>query len=87
MYEYQKERHIIFTDEGLEMTIKIREEAERLFRIAGCATLENLISPCTGDTFMMLAVVDWLEEKNTIRRIHQDDVSTQRQIYTWGVSN
>ena len=85
MYRYEEEKHKLWTDEGLDMIIKVREEAHRLFKIAGCATLENLIRGCTGDSFTMLAVVDWLEEKKTIRRIYQDGVSTQRQIYTWGV--
>lgn len=86
MYKYPNERYRVFTDEGDEMIPEIEKEARRLFEIAGCATIEKLIAPCLGNSFTMLAVVDFLEERHFIRCIYQEGISRQRQIYTWGVS-
>ncbi len=86
MYEYRDERYRVFTDEGDEMIPEIKKEAKRLFEIAGCATIEKLISPCLGNSFTMLAVVDFLEERKFIRCIYQEGISRQRQIYTRGIN-
>lgn len=86
MYKYRDERHTVFTDDGVEMLVQIREQAEKLFDIAGCATIENLIRPCLGDSFTMLACIDFLVEKGHIEKVHQNDISTQRQIYKRRVS-
>lgn len=83
-YDYTKERHNVFTDEGQKMFLKIRDRTQMLIKISGACTIEKIIDGkgILGDTFIMLACIDRLEELGEIRKIHRDGVSTQRQIYT-----
>lgn len=61
-YEYAKERDYIFTDDGQKMFLKIRDKANALCAIAGCASVEKAISECTGSNWHMFACVDRLVE-------------------------
>jgi hypothetical protein len=68
-YEYKKHRDLLFTDEGQRMLLGIRDETHRLLREAGAVRLGKAIGKATGDTWMMLACMDRLEELGEIMEI------------------
>ena len=82
MYEYEKEKQNIFTDEGQRTFLKVRDEVNRLLEIAGCFKLENVflaVNVC--DSFMWLAYIDRLVELGEIREVKRECMS-QHKIYT-----
>ena len=69
MYKYEERRKNIFTEEGQEMFLKIRDKARDLLNRAGAFKMGNVIEGCTGDTRDMLACVDRLVELGEIKEI------------------
>jgi hypothetical protein len=62
MYNYEIEKPKIFSEQGQVMFLKIRDNAFRLCRLAGCATMEKITAGNVGDSWEMLACVDRLKE-------------------------
>lgn len=81
MYNYEKEKHHIFTDDGQRMFIKIRDNAKRLLEEAGAFTLGNVIRGSTGDSWKMIACVDRLVELGEIRELTGDGVAGQHRVF------
>lgn len=50
MYNYQKEKEKIFTEQGQEMFIKIRDKAKALLTVAGSFRMDAVMSVASGDT-------------------------------------
>ncbi len=83
-YCYETEKPAVFLPENQAMFLSIRDKAFRLFELAGCATLENIISGQTGDSFTMIACVDRLVELGELRAVNVPIVASQYQIYARG---
>ena len=83
IYDYEKERPKVFLPETQAMFLRIRDRAFALDGQAGCATLEKIISGCTGDSFTMIACVDRLVEIGELRKVPQQNVASQYEIYVW----
>lgn len=69
MYDYLKEREKIFTEDGQEMFLKIRDNTKKLLDTAGAASLGKMINCCTGDVWVMIACVDRMIELGEIKEI------------------
>lgn len=69
MYQYENMRPKLFTDEGLDTFLKIRDRAHRLISEGGAFTLGAAIRGASGDSWLMLACVDRLLEKEEIREV------------------
>ena len=69
MYSYESEKHNLFTPEGFDILIKVRDKSIELNRIAGCFNTEKLILNCSGSSFIMLAAIDYLVEKGELIKI------------------
>lgn len=65
-YTYETERHNIFTEEGQILFLKIRDNTDRLLKLAGAARWLEMVKGCCGDSFTMLACVDRLVELGEI---------------------
>ena len=78
-YSYEKERSNLFTDEGVRMLLQIREKVQRLLTVAGCFRVGNAISGVTGDTWLMLACLDYIAELGEIKLV-TDSGSRQNWI-------
>jgi hypothetical protein len=85
-YDYQKSKEEVFSEDGQEMFLKIRDEVQKLLTISGAFRLGNAISArgITGDSFTMLACIDRLEEIGEIREIPYL-CATQHKIYIKGI--
>jgi len=81
MYNYQTERAKIFTEEGQETFLKIRDKVKLLLKQSGAVMLQNAISGVTGDSWMHLACVDRLVELGEIREITKDNVAGQHRVF------
>ncbi len=81
MYNYQKEKANIFTEDGQETFLKIRDNVQRLIKQSGAVTMERSINSVTGNTFLHMACVDRLVELHEIKEVRQDGVMGQHRIF------
>lgn len=66
MYNYQKEKPGIFSEDGQKMFLRIRDKANALLKTAGCFRMQEVISGATGSSWQMLACVDRMVELGEI---------------------
>jgi hypothetical protein len=66
-YKYEDEKKRLFTEDGVKTIIFVRDQAKALVKIAGCFTAEKLLEKCAGDSFTILAVLDFLVEIGELR--------------------
>ena len=71
MYDYNVERKFIFTEEGQDALQKVRANIEKNIKGSGCIRMAEAIRGLTGDSWSMLACVDFLVEKKEIVEIKQ----------------
>ena len=86
MYDYTKQREVVFSESGIKMLLAIRDRAKELLEEAG-AFREQELHLGSGDSWDMLACVDYLVERGEIRRVYgegpqQTSVARQYSIYT-----
>jgi hypothetical protein len=81
MYNYQTEKPKIFTEDGQETFLKIRDKVHHLLKQSGAVMMQNAISGVTGDVWLHLACVDRLVELKEIREITKDDVAGQYRVF------
>ena len=81
MYNYQTEKQKIFTEDGQEMFLKIRDNVQKLIKQSGAVMMQNAINSVTGDSWMMLACVDRLVELKEIREITKENVAGQHRVF------
>jgi hypothetical protein len=71
MYNYEKERPWVFTDEGQRDLLKVRDKTFNLLKLAGAVRSQEMITGLTGSDWQHLALVDRLVELGDIREIQQ----------------
>lgn len=82
MYTYEKQKQVIFTEEGQKMFLKIRDHAQKLFASAGAARMQEIMSGAGGgDSWDMLACVDRLVELGEIREVTSGQMTTQFRVF------
>ncbi len=81
-YSYRAEREFVFSEEGQELFLNIRDQTHRLTKAAGAVTLEAAIRGFSGDTFQMMACVDRLVEIGELKEVQHNDPSvSQSRIF------
>ena len=68
MYDYSEERENIFTDEGQQVFLAIRDKANELIEVAGCFMMGKVLV-AGGSSWLMMACVDRMVELGEIREI------------------
>lgn len=81
MYDYQKRRPFVFTESGVKMLLEIRDKVFSLCKKAGACTMEAAMT--SGDSWDMLACVDYLVERGDICKRPGQFSSGQDQILIW----
>ena len=81
MYNYQTEKSKIFTEDGQETFLKVRDKVQQLLKQSGAVMMKNAISGVTGDSWMHLACVDRLVELKEIKEITQGNVAGQHRVF------
>lgn len=74
-YSYQAERAKLFTEDGQEMFIKVRDNVHELLDSAGAFQAGKAWQGVSGDSWKMLACLDRLVEMGEIREVTSN---------TWG---
>lgn len=81
MYDYQKERADIFTEQGQKMFTAIRDTSRKLFAYSGAAISGEMMD-CAGDSWTMLACIDYLVEIGEILEVKNPHSSAgQHRIF------
>lgn len=87
MYNYQTEKKKIFTEEGQEMFLKIRDNVHLLLKQSGAVMMQNAVRGVSGDSWVQLACVDRLVELKEIREITKDNVAGQHRVFVNNQNN
>lgn len=81
MYNYEKEKPFLFTDEGQRKFLKVRDRVKGLLKLAGCVRMQEAIQECTGSSWESLACVDRLVELKELQEIEQPGVMGQHRLF------
>ena len=81
MYNYQTEKSKIFTEDGQETFLKIRDKVQQLIKQSGAVMMQNAISGVTGNSWVHLACVDRLVELKEIREITKENVAGEYRVF------
>lgn len=81
VYQYEVEKSRLFTEDGQVMFLKIRDNVDKLLNANGAVRSQEAMSGVTGDGWVMLACLDRLVELGELRRIYQEHVAGQHQIF------
>lgn len=82
-YNYATQKPAIFTESGQVMFLAIRDNAQKLLKLAGAVRLQELIRESSGDTWDMLACVDRLVELGELCEVTKPDaVAGQYRVFT-----
>ncbi len=81
MYVYKTEKPKIFTEQGVDDFIKVRDEVYRLLGNAGAFKMFSAHKKVSGDSWLMMAYVDRLVELGEIREITGNDVAGQDRVF------
>jgi hypothetical protein len=82
-YDYVKEKPNVFLEENQELFLRMRDNILKMLNSTGAFQTSFALTE-SGDTFLMLAVVDRLEEIHDIKLVYSDK-SIQRNVYTRGI--
>jgi hypothetical protein len=82
-YNYDDIRPELFTEEGVELLMKLRDISGKLLFQAGAYTFEKVTRTITGDTWLMMAALDYMVERKEIRMVYEPS-NTMNRVYTKG---
>lgn len=82
-YNYEEIRPELFTEEGVELLMKMRDISGKLLFQAGAYTFEKVTRTITGDTWLMMAALDYMVERKEIRMVYEPS-NTMNRVYTRG---
>lgn len=82
MYDYQKERAQIFTEQGSVTFTQVRDTVQALLKTAGAFTMGAATRGASGDSWLALACVDRLVELGEVVEVGADDSPAVRR--KWG---
>lgn len=69
MYNYEKERQHLFTDEGQRLFLKIRDHVMEMLRASGAVTMAKALEAEMGDSWHKMACVDRMVELKELLEI------------------
>lgn len=84
MYNYQTERKVLFTEDGLRAVIKTRDAVRALLKEAGACTMGKILDKARvglPSSWEQMACVDYLVEQKEIREITGNDVAGQFRVF------
>ena len=85
MYDYQKIKPVVFTEDGQRMFLKIRDHVHKVLAQAGAITVDKAMDGVGGDAWERLACVHRLEELGEIQEVTKgQDLATQNRVYVPG---
>ena len=82
MYQYQTQREELFTEQGQEMFLKIRDNVNALLDKSGAVRMDRAIGIATGDSWTMLACVDRMVELGELHEVTGKNVFGQYRVFS-----
>lgn len=82
-YNYEEIRPELFTEDGVELLMRMRDHSTKLLFQAGAYTFEKVTRTIKGDTWLMLAALDYMVERKEIRMVYEPS-NTMNRVYTRG---
>jgi hypothetical protein len=82
-YNYEDIRPELFTERGVELLMQMRDHSSKLLFQAGAYSFEKVTRTITGDTWLMMAALDYMVERKEIRQVY-DPSNTMNRVYTKG---
>jgi len=79
-YDYTKERAELLSEKGVPLILRTRDIAARLLKTAGAFREQELMASLSGDSWQMLAAVDYLCELKELVCIF-DKSARQYNVY------
>ena len=71
-YSYEDECHTLFTPRGIKKLLNVRDRIDDLLQKSGACQSGKVIDGVAGDSFQMLACMDYLESIGEIKKISSD---------------
>jgi len=85
MYQYEKERPKLFTDEGQRVFLRCRDRVLSLLRQAGAVRQQEIDRGLSGwDCWAGLTCVDRMVELGELREVTDADVPGQYRVFVAG---
>lgn len=82
MYNYQTEKPKLFTEDGQQKFIAIRDRARDLLaRGTGAIRMQEIIANVGGDVWFMLACVDRLVETKELHDSSKEGCAAQHRVF------
>ena len=81
MYNYQTERLKLFTENGVEMVLKIKKNIQNMVVVSGAVDFCHATKGVTGDSWTQLAALDYLVEKGEIREVTNAGTIGQHRVF------
>ena len=79
-YNYDTERKHLFSEDGMEVLLPIRDRVKSLLRTAGAFTVNKAMEGLSGSSWTMLAALDYLVSIGELKELIKTETSFQ--IYT-----
>lgn len=84
-YSYEEMRPVLFTEEGIKTLAKVRRNVYPALHRAGAIRAAEAWDGVLGDSWLMLACIDYLVEQGEIREVTSDPrLFAQHRVYVRG---
>lgn len=80
-YVYEELRPDLFTERGEEIRLSITVQVRRLARVAGAVRAQEAWRHSCGDSWLMIAALDYLVETGVIREVTGPGVFAQHRVF------
>lgn len=84
MYNYQKERGVLFTEEGAEKLEQVRRNVRKALKLAGAVRAQETWNGVGGDSWALMACTDYLVEKGELTALEQPNTAAQHRVFVAG---
>lgn len=81
-YQYTDLRPRIFSEDGVRMLMAIRDNVRKLLTAAGAVRMQEAIATVSGDSWLMLACVDYLVQIGELVEISRPGCAGQHRVFT-----
>lgn len=86
-YKYENEKAGIFTERGVKLLLKMYDNALRMIEYSGAAMMCNLREDCSGDSWLMMACVDYLVEMERLHELTKPGTMGQYRTFTQNLAD
>lgn len=80
-YSYATERENLFTESGVAMLVKVRDNCRSLLDTAGAFQAEKAWKNVLGSNWTMLACLDYMVEKGELKEISEPGCWGQHRVF------